>query len=377
MIISLLLISWTIFNIGNTLLKHKEQYVSNYWNRFDTLQQIYLDSQYVKKNPKGWVPDEFINAYAGGSYIRGTSPILIAPDTPPFGRYLIGLSTLLFNNENSIVLFSAIVSLIFLYLIGRQIFSHSVTSLLGVALVSSELIFKNQLVYTPLLDIMQLMFLLIGFYCFNKGLNTTKHLIFFVLSSIFLGFFISTKFFATGITIIIAYYAILIIHKEKKKILSLTTSIPISIAILLLTYIRVLFEFRYTLLQFLGIQKWVFLYHKSQLILPFTIWPLILFNKWYVWHGDKPIISDPQWKISWPFITIVCFITIGLYLFKKIKHKIEVEVIMAWTLLYMLFFSFGQISARYFVILIPILYLIALYGIEQFFDKKIVLKIKL
>lgn len=362
--IAVLLLYSTIFFVGTTLLAQNRQYTSNYWKRFPELKKTYLDSQYVNKHPKGWVPDEWINAYAGGAYMQGTSPILIAPDTPPFGRYLIGVSAMLFQNENIVVLLSTILSLVFLYLIGRQTSLSWISSLALVAFVSAEPIFENQLVYTPLLDIMQLLFLLVSFYSFNRGNGSRKHLLFFALASLFLGFFIATKFFATGITVLGAYGLVLLLHKDKQRIVSFFFTIPIAIAVLLLSYVREL-VLHHDIRAFLGIQKWVFLYHKSQLILPFTIWPLLLFNKWYVWYGDKPIISDPQWRISWPIVTVGAFITIGLYLLRKIKHTREIEAIMAWSVLYILFFSIGQVTARYLVIYIPVLYLVVLYGVEK------------
>lgn len=366
--LSALLLIGILFNIGSTISgKWKDYTEFNFWERLPGLHKIYIESQYVNKNPKGWVPDELINAYAGGEYIKGTSPILIAPDTPPLGRYLIGLSALLFNNEHIIILFVSVVSLVFLYLLGKQIFVYPLTTLGALFFITWEPIFKNQLIYTPLLDIMQLMFLAGGFYFFNRAFQSKKYLYWYILVSVFLGLFISTKFFATGITILAAYYLVLFFNRDKKRIFAFSFTAPLSVLVLLLTYIRVLMLGGYTIFQFIGIQKWVYLYHKSQLILPFTIWPLILFNKWYVWYGDNPIISDPQWRITWPIALIGSLIITILYFLRKLPKKKPVEILMLWAILYILFFSIGQVTARYLVIYIPILYLILFFGIERLF----------
>lgn len=366
--IQCVLVGIIIFNVGSFVLGQQSKYTSqDYWNRFPGLKQTYLDSQYANKNPKEWIPDEYVNAYAGGAYVQGVSPILIAPDTPPIGRYLIGLSVLFFKNEHIIILISACVSLIFLFLLGRQIFSYSLTALLVIALVSFEPIFKNQLIFTPLLDIIQLMFLTSSFYFFNRALSSKKYFWLFTVSSILWGLFIGTKFFATGITVIAAYYAVLLFHKDKKRLIGLTLSIPFGIMTYLLSYVQVFFGLGYNLKQFLGIQKWIFFYHKSQLILPFTIWPLILFNKWYVWYGNKPVISDSQWFFTWPIVLITSLATSVLYFFKKIKKRKEVEVLIAWIIFYILFFSIGQITTRYLIIYIPILYLVTFYLFENIF----------
>lgn len=341
----------------------------NYWERFPLLEKDYLNSQYVNKHPKGWIPDEMVNAYAGGALIKGVNPIYIIPDTPPLGKYLIGLSAIAFNNENIIILLAAILSLFLMYLFGLQLFRSITWALIPPALFSLEHIFQNQLIYTPLYDVLQLVFLLSAFLFFNKALMTKRYILYFLLSNIALGLFISTKFFATGLTIAGAGTVILLIHRIIKPFFIYAISSGVSVLILLLSYIQS-YLLRPDLHEFLGIQKWVFLYHKSQLILPFSIWPLMLLNKWYVWFGDKPIISDGQWQITWPLVTIFSFVTIILYLFKKIKHNLQVEVLMAWVIIYFLFFSFGQITSRYFVILIPILYLISIYGIYEIVQKK-------
>lgn len=372
-IIAIILFFLIFLNVGSAMWGNKEQYFSSdFWKRYPQLHKSYVDSQYANKKATEWIRDEVVNAYAGGAYIKGVSPVLIAADTPPLGRYLIGLSALIFNNENIVTFVFAVLSLVGLYILGTQIFSSKIIALIPVALFSFEPIFKNQLIYTPLLDIIQLAFLLFSFYFFNKGMVSKKRTwLLFTAANIFLGLFISTKFFITGITIIAAWYLILLLKKDKKRLIQLTSFLPFSVIVLLLNYVRV-FAYGYSFQEFLGIQKWVFLYHKSQLILPFTIWPLILVNKWYVWWGNKPVISDSQWLFTWPIITILSFITIIIYLKNKIPRKSEIEVLMIWIVLYFLFFSFGQISSRYFVILIPILYIVSIYGIKGLIiDRKV------
>lgn len=368
-IFRILLLLVIVFQISLTLVTHSTIYTSqDYWDRFPDLKHQYLDSQYVNKNPT-WVPDEIVNAYAGGALVRGVNPIYIIPDTPPLGKYLIGLSAVIFQNENIITFIAAVLSLIFLYKIGFQLFRSATWALILPALLSSEKIFQNQFIYTPLYDMLQLVFLLSAFFFFNKGLNTKRYLLYFLLANGALGLFISTKFFATGLTILAAGGTVLLLHRMIRPLIVYVLSSAIAPAILLLSYAQA-FLLRPDLREFIGIQKWVFLYHKSQLILPFSIWPLMMFNKWYVWFGDKPIISDSQWQITWPIITICSFVIIILYILQRIRQNLQVEILMAWVFCYFLFFSFGQITSRYFVILIPILYLITIYGIYELVEKK-------
>ena len=355
-----------LYNLSSAVFITKSKYLSfDYWHNFPSLKSVYLRSQYVSKHPTAIIPDETVNSYAAGAYIKGVSPVLIAADTPPLGRYLIGLSALVFNNENVVTLFFSIFALYLMYKISSKIFSSKQLAIIPPLLFSFEPIFKNQIIYSPLLDMFQLVFLLGAFYFFNQGLSSKKILLSFITANVFLGLFISTKFFITGITIILAWALVLVLRKEKERLKILITTLPISVFILLLSYIR-LFAYHYTFKSFLGVQKYVFLYHKSQLILPLSIWPLLIFNRWYVWFGNKPVISDPQWMLSWPLLTIISLITIIIYILGKIPKNNNAEVLMSWVVFYVLFFSFGQISSRYFVILIPVLYIISLYGIISF-----------
>ena len=356
-----------ILNVGYAVWSSGDKYFEyNFRQESSKFRIWYIDSQYVSKKPKYIIPDEIINTYAGWEYVKGINPVLIAADTPPLGRYFIGLSALLFNNQHIVTIIFSVLSLLLMYLVGIQIFKSRLLAILPPLIFSFEPIFKNQTIYSPLLDIMQLAFLLSIFYFFNRGLNTKKVKSSFILVSILLGLFISTKFFITGLTIVAAMLMVLFINKEFNRMKILIFALPISIFVLLLSYVRV-FAFNYSIHEFLGIQKYVFLYHKSQLILPLTIWPLMMFNKWYVWYGDKPILSDPQWLLTWPVITISSILTTIFVLLKKIKRDRNIEVLIAWVVFYFLFFSIGQITTRYFVILIPIMYIIFIYLLKESF----------
>jgi len=357
------------------IVENNSKYVTfDFWDRFQGLKESYGASQYVIKNPEGWIPDEIVNAYAGAEYVKyGVSPILIAADTPPLGRYLIGGSALLTGNENLFILISALGSLIILYILGKKAFNSSIIAIIPVLLLSLEPLFRNQIKYTPLLDIMQLFFMLLAFLCFiygrEKKISIRKVVLYFSLASVFLGLFIATKFYVTGITIVAAWYFVLLWNREYKKAVVLTFVLPISIIVLLLNYIQLLFQ-GYSLREFLGVQRYIFEYHTSQLIKPFAIWPFLLLNRWHVWWGNVPVLSDPQWRITWPILTINAVILGILYLLKQIPRNVYVEPLLVWVGMYIFFFSFGQFTARYLVILLPILYLLFFYSVWLIFVKK-------
>ncbi len=367
-IIQIILFLIIIFNFSSVVWQNKDKYLaSNYWQQFPDFKKIYYHSIY--KDKKGtWLPDETLYSYIGGALIKGANPILLNPEVPPFGTYLIGLSALIFNNQHIIILFFGAIDLYLMYLLGKQIYASQITPLIPVAMFSLEPIFKNQLIYTPLLDIIQLSFLLGIFYFFNKFILSKKmYLRYALIINILLGFFISTKFFGTGFAVVLSILATLLFYREFKKIKLFLITLPISVIILYLNYFKVLID-GYPFNRFLGIQKWIFLYNEGHVTQPFTIWPLLFLNKWFVWFGNKSVISDPQWLITWPIITTISLLTALRSIFKK-NIKKEVGILFFWILIYLAMMSFVQISARYFVILIPVLYLVSIYGIEQYIIK--------
>lgn len=352
-------------NIGSVVISQKGKFISSdYWQRYPALKQAYYNSIYANK--KGtWLPDETLYAFNGGALITGVSPILVNPEVPPVGKYMIGLSAIVFNNEDIIILITLCISLVLLYLVGVQVLSSKLFAVIPVVLLSFEPIFLNQLIYSPLLDIIQLMFLLAAIYFFNSVFNNKKNaILFFGLSNICLGLFIGTKFYATGVPVALAFLSVLLVRKDIYLVKMFLITLPLAIFVLLFSYIRVLI-LGYPFMKFLGIQKWILWYNEGHVRTLFSVWPLLLFNRWYQsWNASK-VLFDPQWRITWPIITTISLVMIIIEFFKKFHSKPELEVLLVWVTFYLIFLSFGDASARYFVILIPILYLIALYGIRS------------
>lgn len=369
-IVNLIFITIILFNVFSTIFDNRGKYLyKNYWQLYPSIKSTYESSQYMKKDNPGWIPDETVYAYAGGAFLKGINPTYIAAGSAPLGKYFISLSILFTGNENIIIIFFALSSLFLMYILSRQVLHNTSWALLPPVLLSFETFFKSQLIFVPLLDIMQLPFLLAGFYFFNKAENLTgaKKMLNLIFSSLNIGCFMAIKFYLTGFIIIAALYLVLFYKRNMKSLILLTASLPFSILVIMASYFKIFLE-GYSIHKFFGIQKWVFLYHQSKFILPFSIWPLILFNKWYVWYGNKPIISDSQWEISWPILQILTLLTFILYILKKIKLEKEILVLIIWSFVYVLSFSAGNISSRYLIIYFPVLYIVSVYIVKYWIN---------
>lgn len=363
-----LVVCFILINVFFILFNNSKNFLStNYWQTFDAQKKVFYDSQYKNKNFSSFIPDEVAYAYTGGALIRGENPVFNVPEAPPLGKYLIGLSAVLFNNPNIfITLIAGLSGLGMFYFVSRQVLGNSFVSLLPLAIMVIDPLYRNQYVYVPLFDLAHLLFLLTSLYFFNKGfISKHKTVRYFALASLFVGFFISTKFYSSGVPLIAAFLIVLVLNKNWHKLLTFFYTIWIPIAVLLATYLRV-FAFNPSIREFFGIQKWIFVYWQGALILPFAAWELLLFNRWHTWWGGNAITSDNQWQLYWPIVTLLSFIAIIMYLLKKLPRKKAVEVLMAFTVTYGAFISAGTPTVRYFIIYLPILYILSIFLIQQF-----------
>jgi hypothetical protein len=333
----------------------------DYWDRYPELKKMYYDSVYANKKGE-FIRDEYVYSFAAGALLQGVSPILVNPETPPLGKYIIGLSVIVFANEHITTLILGLASLVVLYAVGRQVFSSRLLALLPVLLLSFEPLYLNQLRITPLLDIMQLFFLLTFFLLFNIAHQRKKYVPYFILANCMLGAFISVKYFGIGASVFGAAVIVLIIRKDVRRVIQYIVTSVIAPIILLAMYIQVLIG-GYTLSAFLGIQKWIFLYNQGHTTEPFTFFPLFLFNRWHSWWDDS-IMSDAQWQITWPLTFLMLLFILWVYYRYKEYRNSALDVILAWVVLYIAMLQIGYATARYFVILLPPLFIILVYGLK-------------
>ena len=366
--IGCVLLSFLIFTrVGLTVFRNWQKYFSVY--NFEAYKKVYESSQYVVRQPAGWIPDEAIYSYAAGAYLRGVNPILVNPEHPPLGKYIISLFICLFNREKLSILVCGVLSIILFLVLTKIVLNDNFWALFAVALLVYERLFIEQFVYIPLLDIIQLPFIFLSFIFFIKALSRSK---FFFLTGLFLGAVAATKFYSTACLIFVSWVLFLVLfEKDKKKIFSFFLSLPLVFLVLAASY------FRYFILggtprKFLGVLKWIFLFHKGKGISFLHFWALIFLNKWRVWWGERAFIPCVQWQVSWPISILGAILTAIFYFFKKEPFwgNLKIGVIISWTLVYLIFLSLTQVSPRYLISLLPFSHLVLVYGMGQLFKRK-------
>lgn len=364
--IGLVSIAVTCWSVGSIVFNPQQRFFTPYYTEqnYKNLEQLYNASQYRQKEPTSLIADDVVFRYAAGAYMRGVDPILVNSEHTPLGKYLIGASYLLFQNEGPVILISAVLSLLTLWLIGLEVLRDRVAALIPVALFATEKLFLGQLRVTPLLDIIQLPYILFALFSFLREHKRGRYL----WTSVSLGLVAATKSVVPAALLVVVFVAFFIICKKVRLIIRLLPWLTISFGILVVSYTRTFLN-GYTLWDFLGFQKWILLYQQSKLIFPFSFWRLMLFNQWQTWWGEMKVMSVEDWRWTWPVLALVPLALLIVYR-RKIIQNSTLFVLLLWALGYEVFLSIGVVATRFFLPLLPVLYVLAVYSGREILRKR-------
>lgn len=350
------------------LVSKSDIFVRNYHLQYEHLKDMYYNSQFVKKINPGIIPDEKIYAFGGGIFLKGINPILIVHDHPPLGRYIISLSIFLFDNSSTIPFFLHAASAIGIFLISQNIFKNKFLSLIPTGIFINEPLYLTKFIFTPLLETIQLTFIIFGIYFFVKGVSEKKFGRWFFLTSVMLGFVISTRFFVPGLFMILTFVSYIILNRIlfSKRTALFIAYLPLALLILIASYTRTI-QLGYSIWQVFGIQKYIFFYQSSKLILPFSFWDLFLFNKWHTWWGDMRILSDSNWIVIWPISFLFSLLLLLFFLFRQEKLLTGEKIVLLWAIFYMIMLSAGTTTTRFFLPLSPFLYILSVSCLKRIY----------
>jgi predicted membrane-bound dolichyl-phosphate-mannose-protein mannosyltransferase len=344
-----------ILLISLQLLFRIYQYKEDYLTKFDPeyWQERYLKSQWVVPNSQQSIGDDGLYAHAGWKYIHGADPSLLNAEIPPFGKYLIGLSEVIFNNQNIFSLLSGILVLISFFFLNKIIFKNTILPLLCVFLLSADPLFYSQL-RAPYLDSLYLSLLILIFISVLRER--------FILANIFLGLMVATKAsiptFAIVSSVIVCY---LFYMKENLLIKKFLISLPISVIVFLITYTQY-FILGHNIMDFLGLQKWILNFYSSGAQgQPDAVWQMLLTGKWPTWWGTVETVSE--WTIIWPISFLAT-----LYYFYKVfpkRRQYKSTLLGFWIITYLIFLSFVPAWPRYLLVILPFMYILLIWVITK------------
>lgn len=273
---------------------------------------------------------------------------------PPLGKYLIGLSILLWRNTGVIVVICSALILVcvfsLVYLLTRSFLRSAVALLLTV--LQGSLI--DQIQNNPQLDIFQLFFLLITLFCFVLFLQKRK-IILLCIGSVFLGLFLCVKSTLIFGIITLVWISVFMVFLKKEKLHTFQNALAVAMGVTsgyLIPYIP-FFVYGFSLIDFLKQIRYAFIFYSNSSIpiMPFVgnSIRLIFTGSWKFWSSGYPVSNYKYWNILWPLL----FVAGLLGIWKNYTYiRKNTQLLLFGTLLCVLFafFLVIPIFPRYFIL---------------------------
>jgi len=262
--------------------------------------KLYSQSQYVL-GPKsvGGIGDDCLYAFAGYYYFfQGGDVSAVNFEHPPLGKYLIGLSIFLFNNENMINIIYFLLLLVLVYKTAR-LYLGKYQSLLPLTILMTDPLFLDHTIRSQL-DLPFSLFFLAGVYFYILHFTNRKMI---YLSQLFWSFAFATRFFPF-LAVLEAFMLILVLYKNKRNVFSFISSLGLIPLVYLLSHFS-FFIYHPSLIEFLRHKKWMLAW--------FTGTPIrtgnILRNIYTGWLFDSQgfLVKNKEWS---PIQPVTVFLSI-------------------------------------------------------------------
>jgi len=346
-VLIVLFVAQLFFRIYTYRSDYLTPYNAKYW------EYRYLHSQWVVENSKMSIGDDGVYMYAGWEYIHGRDPTTLNAELPPFGKYLIGISEVVFNNQNIFSLVTGLLALGAFYLLNTIFFKDKLLAFIPVLLFSCEQLFYEQL-QTTMLDSLYLLLLLLTFYFFFRKQ--------FFVSATFLGLMAATKSSITTFALVIfVTVAYMFLAKQMHLLKKYIVSLSVAVLAFLATYLQYFLD-GHSLRAFLGVQKYIVTFYaigaKGSLITP---WEMIFTGKWHTWW--RAYIPVNEWHIGWIVLFLLSVFSLCIMVISRYKNPLLLIAI--WLLVYLVFLSFIPTWPRYLLLVLPFLYNLSIWIITQ------------
>ncbi len=359
----------TLISISYLLLIIINQKQFDFSFNYNKLSNIYLHSQIIQgSNATITMYDPQLYQYAGYSYLTKGGLDEINIEHPPLGKYLYGLSAIIFKSPLIFQLISGYLLLILTFLLSYQFTSKIYLSLIPTVLLLTDGLFLSQISQTEL-DL-PLTFLILFFLYFN--LNKQKQIYSdYLINGILLGLIAAIKFPSTAFLLALTYIIWLIINKNKNALFK--TGISLSLVIITFTamYLPLIINKGFPVF----IQTQVNAAHIQLSHLPnyppFAAVRVIFTNQWRIWFDSQNLYQKVGvWNIFWPISTIIFILT--LFFIKKIPSKMYLSYGFAWV--YFIFINLRLFFPRYLMEILPLFYIYKIWLLMIIYKK---LKVRL
>jgi len=327
--------------------------------KFDPLayENFYQHSQYSDYKNLLTMPDEDLYAFAGWHYLTTGELGKVNIEHPPLGKYFIGFSILLFNNQNILQIFWGMIFLILIYLLGEQLTKKPLILSAVVLLVVLEPLFRHQLI-DSLLDLPLAVFTLLYLLSIKKIPDSNFWL---GIAGISLGAAAAAKFPALALILILASLLSLLFQKRKNRSILLKKLLIVNLiafSIFTLTYLPFILSQSFL--------DWINLLIKGTRIHlshapnypKGVILKALFLNQWPRWWEEGEFQKILEWQLTWPLLGLSFLLSPLLALKNKLFKQNAILFLFCW--LYFLFLASRLFFPAYLLPLLPLGFLLFL-----------------
>ncbi|OIO13926.1 hypothetical protein COV53_04205 [Candidatus Gottesmanbacteria bacterium CG11_big_fil_rev_8_21_14_0_20_37_11] len=335
----------------------------NYFTRpFDPkyFGELYSNSQYViGERSVGGIGDDGLYAFAGYYYLfQGGDVSAVNFEHPPLGKYLIGISILIFNNQNVINVIYYLFILFLTYKIGQILIKDNMWSMLSVAVIALDPLIQDNLIRS-LLDLPFSLFFVASVYFYILGLKKPKYLF---LSNLFLGMTFSVRFFPS--IIFIYGYLLFIIFIKYRGYLKTYIKSSLLIPVIYLVSHLSFFIYHPSFVEFLRHKKWMLSWFTGTPAITGNIWRNIFTGK-YISSTGK-LLSNAYWIPVIPILTFMSIIPRKMFMKQK---YVELGVIYGVVIINLIYVTFLTNGIQKFIMPIyPFIVIIAVNNLLYFYS---------
>ena len=293
-----------------------------YQQNFDPqrLANFYSYSQFSEKQPLFTISDDDLYAYAGWHYLATGDLKSLNIEHPPLGKYFIGLSIKLFNNQNIGHIFWGILFLYLTYLISFQISNNRLIAITIPFFLILEPLFRQQMIHS-LLDLPQATFILAYLLILPRVKNSFWSTL---ILGVCLGAVAAIKFPALAFILSLATLLAFIFYRQQPFIclFKLWCFINfIAIFVFTVTYFSLLSQAGFTSWIHVLIQATKIHLNHVPLYSKGVIFRVLFFNQWPRWWGQEGIQKVTEWQYTWPLVGISFLLSPFLFIKKNFFRK--------------------------------------------------------
>jgi hypothetical protein len=345
-------------------------YRSFFLSKFDSIywKDKFEQSQWNLPLSNRTLGDDGLYLYEGYYLIHGGDPTLSNAEMPPLGKYLIGISLIIFNNGYIYGFIVTGLAVLIFYLLANYLLENNILAIFATLILITDPLITEQF-HLTMLDSLQMLFCLSSLYllCLSiKKENLNKQYFLIVGSGIAFGFFSASKAPILSPIVSLVFAITLFFFKNRIKLAFLF--VFSAIASYIFPYLPY-FLHGHTLMNWFSVQKWIISFYKSGFIKPnyLSILTTLLADKYQNLFTRTWDAAD-HFSLSWPIISIFGIYASFNYMFNKnrISKWLPVNLV---TILLLIFLALISFWVRYIIILIPFLIILFVSIIQEKFSK--------